>query len=78
MHDARVFRMVYYWLRIYVRVIPFAGLVCAAGAIYFAFSGESSDVRDWAGGAAGCLVGFVIGWLAIRVIENRRAAKILR
>lgn len=68
--------MLYYWLRIYVRVIPFVALVCVAGATYFLFSGQDSDAKSWAGGALGCVVGLVVGWLALRTIENRRAAEL--
>jgi uncharacterized membrane protein YccC len=67
--------MVYHWLRIYVRVMPFVVVVCFAGAIYLAVTGESSDAWSWARGAIGCLVCVGFAWLAVRAIENRRAAE---
>ncbi|KAA1378521.1 hypothetical protein [Aeromicrobium fastidiosum] len=64
--------MVYYWLRIYVRVIPVVAVLCLLVAIILAVAGDSPSAGRWLRGAGGSAVGLAVGWLAVRAIERKR------
>jgi hypothetical protein len=69
--------MVQYWLRMYVLLIPYAAVVCVVAAVYLAITGDSSEARNAAFAAVGCVVGYGLARLALRRIENNQASAAL-
>lgn len=69
--------MIQYWLRMYVRVIPFVAAICVVAAIYFAMTDDFSQARDACSAAVGSAVGYVLARIALRWIENRQASAAL-
>ncbi|KQX75885.1 MULTISPECIES: hypothetical protein [Aeromicrobium] len=65
--------MLHYWLRTYVRVIPFAAVAGVVAAVCFSITGDSSQALDAGLAAVGSAIGYVVARLGLRVIENKQA-----